>query len=153
MKSFNEIYENSLTYSRSFHMLVYCATECNHIDLLELLVRNRRCGLEILDSLGDGYIPRPLFVAMRVENYKAMHILLLAGSSLYTVCSILESFEDEHYCDTPHTFMSAIEYAYVLDKPDMLKLLLSYDTQRRLSYDSEKRYLKRSEWVHLFIYL
>jgi len=68
---------------------------------------------------------------MSAGSHEAMHILLRAGSSLFLKSRLFES-EVDGMCaiDDLRGFISAIEFACLLDQPEMLKVLLSYAEQK-----------------------
>jgi len=126
VNSFREAYKNiSECDLICFRRLFLCAaTKYGHTTLLNLLLSKPKfCDL---DSVVKFNIPRPLFVAIETGNASLVESFLRAGSSV-----TLKGGAPENGLLSTNE-MTAIEYACTFDRPEIFKLLVSYDTDKAM---------------------
>jgi len=104
--------------AKAFLTFLNWSTEHNHNELTRILLADKRCNMDAVDEQN----PRPLFVAMRPGNLELVEIFLRAGSSLDLESPLSAVLGNN---ETVHDQISTFEYACFLDKPDLLKLLVT----------------------------
>jgi len=112
--------------NNSFYLVVLNeAIVHKHTELITLLLSDPRYSLKSLDN---SKIMKILLTAMDAGNLQVVEVLLRARSSLILRSGIVNGFTHSGTRTADKLAkLNAIEYACLLDQPEMVKLLVSYD--------------------------
>jgi len=112
-----------LTYA--YDSFLCAAVECDQRDLIAQILAHK---YYVNDDQLALTLVKPLLVAMNTGNLHLMEVFLRAGASMRLECfGPIVSFSNP---DVSYTFMSAIEFACVLNDPEVFKVLVSHDNER-----------------------
>jgi len=128
LKVFKAKHDNTLRYESRRSSLLFKAMTDNNTELIKLILDYRHYDMDCFEC-ATGPLPRPLFYAIQISDVELIKELLMAGSSATSKSPFLDCYKRE---DTwpilTGASITALEYACLMERPDLVGLLASYST-------------------------